>query len=362
MPVSLGRILVVGGCGFVGQKIVQELFRRDPSAEVSVLDIRADGPQHNAVSYYAADITQKDQVKAVFNKVKPKTVLHSVSAHALFASRELLDKINILGLENVVACAQDVGVAAFVYTSSSSVVHDHRSPIRDATETAPLLFEPDQPEYYSHTKAVGEKLVLDANRVRGMLTTSIRPASIYGEGDLLMTANLFVKAPKAKFQFGNGTNLMDCTYVENIALAEALAAEALVKASASKTPLPESQRVEGEAFFVRDEERYGWWEFTRMAAKFAGQPVRDEDIRSIPRWLMMTIAFVSQWILWVLTFGRKTPVLTTRVVRLVTMDRTFCIDKIKKRLGYQARVTTEVGLKRAIEWYKHEVHEKQKIT
>ena len=96
-----------------------------------------------------------------------------------------------------------------------------------------------------------------------------------------------------------------------------------------------------------------------MAASMAGYPVRKEDIWTIPLWLMMAGAWVAQWVVWGLTFGRKEPLLTTRVLRLVTIERTFSVDKIKERLGYRPRFSTEEGLERAVSWYMREVYGKK---
>lgn len=358
MAPSLGPTLVVGGCGFVGPNIIRELLRQDPSASISVLDLRAEANLHPAVTYYTADITQKSQVEDVFAKVKPKTVFHTVSPPPLQDNPGLLHKVNIDGTQNLLACAQEVGTVAFVYTSSASVVHDHYSPLRDVTEDAPILFHPQQPEHYSHTKAVAETLVLQANRVKGMLTVAIRPTTIYGEGDMLVTAQLCRTAytRRAKFQFGDGKNLTDTTYVGNLACAEVLAAQALVAASASVSALPDAKRIEGEVFFLRNDERYPFWEINRIASRIAGYPVKKEDVWAFPRWLVMSCAFLVQWLVWAVTLGQKEVLVTPRVVRLITMDRTFSIDKIKERLGYRPRFTTEEGLQRAVGWYMREVY------
>ncbi|KAL2126597.1 hypothetical protein VTI74DRAFT_568 [Chaetomium olivicolor] len=364
MTSSLGSILVVGGCGFLDHHIIRELLEQDASASISVLDLRTNANRHPAVTYYSGDITQKSQVEAVFTKVKPKTVFHTVSPHPLQVDHNLLDKVNIVGTQNLVACAQQAGTVAFVYTSSTSVIHDHHVPLCDVTEAAyPVIFHPQQPEHYAHTKAIAETLVLNANRVGGLLTASIRPTTIHGEGDLLVTSNLCRTAytGRAWLQFGDGKNLMDITYVGNVAYAEVLAAHALVLASSS-SPLPETQRVEGEAFFVRNDERYPFWEINRMAARMAGYPVEKKDIWAIPLWLVTAGAFLVQWLVWGLTLGKKEPLLTTRVVRLITIERTFSIDKIRERLGYRPRVSTEEGLQKAVSWYMREVRAKKDKT
>lgn len=96
MSSPLGSILVVGGCGFLGWNLVHELLRQDPSASLSVVDLRTADP-HPGVTYFSADITDQSQVAAVFAKVKPKTVFHTVSPHPLLNDRDLFYKVNVVG-------------------------------------------------------------------------------------------------------------------------------------------------------------------------------------------------------------------------------------------------------------------------
>jgi sterol-4alpha-carboxylate 3-dehydrogenase (decarboxylating) len=75
-------------------------------------------------------------------------------------------------------------------TSSSLLVHNQRQPLVGAIENYPVLLYPDQPEFYSHTKALAEKIVLSAIREAGMFTTSLKSASMYGSRDGMMTTNI----------------------------------------------------------------------------------------------------------------------------------------------------------------------------
>ncbi|KAF2204562.1 hydroxysteroid dehydrogenase [Delitschia confertaspora ATCC 74209] len=356
----LGTTLVVGGCGFLGFNIVQQLLDEKKCSNIVVLDMNTKNNRLASITYHNGDITQGDQVQTIIDKVRPQVLFHTASPPGLARDNRLFERVNINGTRNLIKSAQQVGtVKAFVYTSSSSVIHDHYSPIADADESMPVLYYPQQPEYYSHTKAVAEEIVLAANRVKGVLTAAIRPATIFGIGDHVTIANMCKNAisGRARNQLGDGRNLMDATYGENCAYAHILAAEALLKASASE-PLPADKRVEGEAFFVRNEERYEFWELQRFVAGVIGHPVKKEEIRAIPRALVLAIAMIISWLYWIFTLGRKEPLLTPRIIRLLTSDRTFDIGKIKTRLRYRPRVSTEEELRKASGWYMREVYGK----
>lgn len=75
---------------------------------------------------------------------------------------------------------------AFIYTSSSSAIHDNVSELVDADETYPVLRYPAQKRVYTLTKVEAEDETLGANRQDGdssMLTVSIRPATAFGARD-----------------------------------------------------------------------------------------------------------------------------------------------------------------------------------
>ncbi len=69
-----------------------------------------------------------------------------------------------------------------------------------------------------------ERLVLAANGQRGLRTIALRPSGIFGEGDPLFVPSVINNARKGKMKFmiGNGRNLMDFTYVGNVAYSHIL--------------------------------------------------------------------------------------------------------------------------------------------
>lgn len=166
---------------------------RDSAAlEILVLDLDTEHNRFPHVSYCDVDITSHSNVQAVLEKIIPRTIIHTASPNVLtehpnFATRkDLYEKVNILGAQNLIECAGKCGsVKAFVYTSSASVVHDSVNDLFEADESLPVLQTPQQTEIYLHTKGVAEKIVVAANRRYGtMLTTTIRPTSMFGEDDV----------------------------------------------------------------------------------------------------------------------------------------------------------------------------------
>jgi sterol-4alpha-carboxylate 3-dehydrogenase (decarboxylating) len=221
----------------------------------------------------------------------------------------------------------------------------------EATEDLPALFYPEQPEFYSHTKALAESIVLAANRENGMLIASIHPVALYGSHNDMMSINITNEALKgrAKIRFGTGQYLYDTYYVENCVYAQILLVNALLEAGLSP-PLPADQKIDGEAFFVTNDEHIPFWDFQMLVAELVGLPVKKEDPKCIPIWLIMAIAAFQQWVYWVFSLGRKQPMLTTWVDRLTTMKRTVCIEKIKRRLGYKPRFSNREGWMKTLKW------------
>lgn len=352
---TLGSVLVVGGCGFLGHHIVSLIRESDPAARLSVLDLQTERNRFPSVSYYDGDISSKPEVMAILERVQPRVVFHTASPHAAnVRDPALFERVNVTGTRNLIECAQALGtVQAFVYTSSASVVHDNVSDLVRADETLPILRVPQQTEYYSHTKGVAEEIVLAANRKNGkMMTAALRPAGIFGEGDLVTVASIVKAAEtgKYKFQMGNGKNLFDFTYVGNLAHAHVLAAKALLATDASPESVPEHLRVDGEAFFVTNDEPYPFWDFARAIGAAAGYPVKKEEIWVIPKSVGLAIGTLSEWIVWLVSFGKTKPMLSRNAIKFSCMTRTYCIDKAKRRLGYKPTVGMQEGIRRSGQW------------
>jgi sterol-4alpha-carboxylate 3-dehydrogenase (decarboxylating) len=353
---SLDSVLVFGGCGFLGHHITTQLSAAADTTSITVFDIAK--PKHSipGVNYITGSITSKQDVATAFQTARPRVIFHSVSPVPFSQTpASLFHAVNVEGAKIVIECAQKCAeTKAFVYTSSSSVIHNNRSSLINGREDSPVLFYPDQPEPYSHTKALAETFVLAANGA-SLRTVSIRPAGLFGEGDTGAVTSMITSAQegKARLQVGDGKNVFDWTYVENCVHAQMLAARALLRSYASQT-VPEEERVDGEAFNITNDEPWLFWDFSRALGAAAGYPVRRDEVIRVPGWLVLGVAWASEWVVWIMSLGRRESVLNRSRVRFLTMERTLNVGKARRRLGYRPLVGMQEGIERSAKWFLEE--------
>ncbi|CAN9396929.1 unnamed protein product [Alternaria alternata] len=335
---SLGKVLVIGGCGFLGSHIVSFIVNRHPQTQVAVLDLRTNSNRNSSpnVSYHDGDITDAAAMKALFSEVKPNAVIHTASPH-FDLKPEIHEKVNVGGTKVLLKAAQEAGVKAFVYTSSASVILDHETELINADERWPLVTGDAQPEYYTTTKAYAETAVLQANRSPendpSFLTCAIRPAGIFGEGDVQLLPKIVnaYKTGKTKFQVGENNNMFDFTYVENTPAQHS----------------PDTERVDGEAFFITNGQPVYFWDFARSVWHEAGDQTPLSSVWHLSADFAWTVGAILENIFWLL--GKK-PSLTRAQVKYSSMSKYHSINKARQRLGYEPLVTLDEGIKRGVQY------------
>ncbi|KAG5716363.1 Sterol-4-alpha-carboxylate 3-dehydrogenase, decarboxylating [Termitomyces sp. T112] len=213
--------LVIGGSGFVGRHIVQQLLDRGDT--VVSLDIVQ---RYHDVPFFSVDITDEEQVADALRKSGATCIIHTASPPATINNPALFFKVNVDGTKAIIAAAVAAGVRKLVYTSSAGVVFNGGDLINVDERLAP----PEVPlDAYNDSKAKAEAIVLAANGKDGLSTVAIRPAGIFGPGDRQVMSGLYTvyENNQTHFQIGDNTNMFDWTYVGNVARAHILAADKL---------------------------------------------------------------------------------------------------------------------------------------
>jgi nucleoside-diphosphate-sugar epimerase len=172
------RILVTGGSGFVGSRMIPKLVSEGHDVFALVRSTDSDG---RAAALGARPI-RGDLDKPADLSLPPLDAIVHTAAHFRFAGpRAPYFRTNVDGTRALLRAAEKAGAARFVHLSAGGVVMDDRgSPICDADEQLPTF--PNSFSAYIASKAQGETAVLQANKV-AFQTIAIRPPAIWGPGD-----------------------------------------------------------------------------------------------------------------------------------------------------------------------------------
>ncbi|KAI7990313.1 3beta-hydroxysteroid-dehydrogenase/decarboxylase isoform 2 [Camellia lanceoleosa] len=348
--------VVTGGRGFAARHLVEMLIRYDmfsvriadlgPSIELDPSeDIGTLGQalRSGRAQYVSADLRDKSQVLQVCRGAE--VVFHMAAPDSSINNHELHHSVNVKGTQNIIDACVEHKVKRLIYTSSPSVVFDGVHGIINGDESLP--YPAKHNDSYSATKAEGEALVIKSNDINGLLTCCIRPSSIFGPGDKLLVPSLVsaARAGKLKFLIGDGKNMYDFTYVENVAHAHICAERALASERIA------AERAAGQAYFITNMEPIKFWEFVSLVLEGLGY---ERPRIKIPVYVVMPIAHLVERTYKLLApYGMKVPQFTPSRIRLLSCSRTFNCSKANDRLGYTPIVPLQEGLRRTIESYSH---------
>ncbi|KAJ7514204.1 hypothetical protein O6H91_23G032900 [Diphasiastrum complanatum] len=345
--------LVTGGRGFAARQLVQKLVQSerwivrimDLAPTVRLSDEELLSPLGNALldgqaEYVSADLRNKEQV---FEACKGVTVVfHMAAPDTSNNNFKLHYDVTVTGTRNIIDACVHHKVRKLIYTSSPSVVFDGLHGIYNADESVPY---PDKHnDFYSETKAQAEVLVLKANGKGGLLTCAIRPSGIFGPGDRLLLPSLVnaAKSGKLKFIIGDGENLFDFTYVENVAHAHICAEQALNHGAKE-----DESNASGKAYFITNREPIKFWDFTGEIVERLGYK---RPTVHLPVTVVMPLAYLAEWVFKQLApLGVPITQFTPSRVRYITCWRSFNCARAEKYLNYTPPISLEEGINRTVE-------------
>jgi UDP-glucose 4-epimerase len=307
------RILVIGGAGFIGSHVVDELIKEDV-AQIIVYDNFVRGVRENLaealtdprVRIFEAggDILQSDLLSAAVKE--SDMVIHLAALWLLQCyeyPRAAFD-VNVRGTFNVLEACRDHKIERLVYSSSASVYGDAvEIPM---TEDHPF----NNRTFYGATKIAGEAMCRAFNDRNGLPFVGLRYMNVYGARQdykgtyiaVIMKILDRIDQGLGPILYGDGSQAYDFIYVSDCARANVCA----LKSDAS------------DAFYnVGSGTRTSLRELTELIQKVTGSYV---------------------------------PIQYEPAGKTFVTNRIGSTKKAERELGFRTSIDLKSGLERLIEW------------
>jgi len=323
------KILVTGGTGFAGSRLVEFLLKK--GHDITCLD-NQEGLFFEELAQKGArmvpgSVTDREAVKTAINGAE--AVFHLAAAFRVInVPKKVYWDTNEEGTRIICEEALRQKVEKLVYCSTQGVHGNIQDPPGD--EDSPVA----PADYYQFSKYEGEKVVTEFAD-KGLKSVIIRPTAIYGPGDPERFLFLFRLAKKKRFvMFGDGRAYYHPVYIDN--LVDGFYAALM------------SSREKAEPYIIADEEFFTIKELVKKVGQSMDKDVRFLHLPFLPLYMLAAIAEA------VCVPLRIKPPLFRRRVDWFRQNRAFVIDRAKKEIGYIPRTGIDEGLKKTAEWYKQE--------
>lgn len=323
-------VLVTGGGGFVGSALVARLTEMGCLVAVAARNRYPLVEQQGATSF-VGDIGEPEFCRLICRGMD--TVFHTAAKAGIWGAWREYERTNVRGTMNMIAACKENGVKRLVYTSTPSVVFD-RGDIRGGDETLPY---PDRFLcHYARSKARAEQQVLAGN-CDDLKTCAIRPHLIWGPGDPHLVPRLIERGRRRLLKIvGDGENLVDISYIDNVVQAHLLAARCLERGA----------NAAGQAYFIGQERPVRLWDWINGLFQELDLPPVNQRISRRTAYCVGALLEVC----YLLLSQRNEPRMTRFLAEQLARSHYFSHAKAERELGYRPIVTLEEGQKRLLNW------------
>ncbi len=215
------KVMVTGGCGFIGSHIVDLLC--EAGHTVAVADNLSTGNLSNLnplAKLYEVDI-RSDAFRDAVRDFSPEVIYHEaaqIDIQKSIRESSFDAEINVVGTVKVLEAVRDFGVKKIIYASSAAVYgNPEYLPVDENHPKAPMSF-------YGISKFTPEYYIRTFSEMYGFKFTILRYANVFGvrqdpkgEGGVVSIFTDKLLRGESPVIFGDGEQTRDFVYVGDIA-------------------------------------------------------------------------------------------------------------------------------------------------
>ena len=326
------KALVTGGTGFLGGALTRRLHSM--GWDVTALGrnaSRLDQLESEGIHTLQLDLKDKNAMAAACKD--QEIVFHCAALPSPWGNFEVFYQANVIGTRNVIRGCEEHKVKRLVYVSTPSQYFGYSSRM-NVKETDAL---PEPVSNYAATKILAEEEI-DKAFANGLATIAIRPRAIFGPGDTVIFPRLIPRLRSGRLPIlGDGENVVDLTYIENVVDALLLCAES-----------PASTL--GKKYNISNDEPVKLWKLVERICKELNLPTPK---RKISYRTANATASIFELICTLIPTHPEPP-LTRMSVSMMANSTTLDISAAKQELGYQPKVSVDEGFDKFMKWWKQQ--------
>lgn len=221
------KILVTGGCGFVGSHIVDAYVKC--GHEVIVADKKKATylPYKNlSATYFQIDLTNSEKVNKLIANEKPDIINHQAANISISSSLKnpLNDADNILSVINLLEASKNNAVKKMIFASSAGAIYSENKTLPFTERTEPFPITP-----YGVSKLSGEYYIKAYSKMYGIKYVILRYSNAYGprqNSKYKSVISVFIENivnEKLPTINNDGNQTRDFIFVSDVALANVIA-------------------------------------------------------------------------------------------------------------------------------------------
>jgi nucleoside-diphosphate-sugar epimerase len=324
------KALVTGGTGFLGGALTRRLHGM--GWDVTALGrnpTRLNELEDEGIRPLRLDITKKGELTNAFKA--QEVIFHCAALPSPWGNYEKFYQANVIGTRNVVRACLENNVKRLVHVSTPSIYFSYNSRI-GVRENDSL---PEPISNYAATKLLAEEEI-DNGFEKGLAVVSIRPRALFGEGDTVIFPRLLSRLKSGRLPIlGDGENIVDLTYIENVVDALLLCAES-------------PANTLGKKYNISNGEPVKIW---LLVSRICDELNLPHPKRKIPYKTANAAATAIEFIYSLIPYSPEPP-LTRLTVNMLAHSTTLDISAARAELGYRPKVLVEEGVERFLKWWK----------